>query len=77
MESNKNTPETLSQIELGTLVHAEWTSFLKKIRPLGSGAFGTVYLAEDPSDGKQYAVKEVFADDKSEKIQKLLLAEPD
>jgi len=34
-------------------------------------------LAEDPSDGKQYAVKEVLFGDKDEKMQKLLLAEPD
>ena len=42
----------LDKIVAGTLVQAEWTTFLKKIKPLGSGNFGTVYLAEDPFDRK-------------------------
>jgi hypothetical protein len=33
---NKNTDsKMLTDIKAGTLVHAEWTTFLKKIRPLG------------------------------------------
>jgi len=50
---------------------------LTKIKPLGSGNFGVVYLAEDPSNGKQYVVKEVLASGKSEKVMKLLESEPD
>ena len=35
-KTNKDThSKMLTQIKVGTLVHAEWTSFLKKIRPLG------------------------------------------
>ena len=52
MESYQKPPETLFGIVLGTVVHADWTTFLKKIRVLGSGAFGVVHLAEDPSNGK-------------------------
>ena len=77
MESNLNAPKTLFQIVLGSTVHAEWTTFLKKIRVLGSGAFGTVYLAEDLSNGKQYVVKEVFTQGKPQKTQQLLLDEPE
>ena len=77
MESYQNAPQTLFQIVLGSTVHAEWTTFLKKIRVLGSGAFGTVYLAEDPSNRKQYVVKEVFTQGKPEKTQQLLLDEPE
>ncbi len=55
----------------------DWTEFLKKIRPLGAGTFGTVYLAEDPSDGSQYVVKEVLTLGRKEGIQKLLKNEPD
>ncbi len=76
MESNLNAPNNLFQIVLGSTVHAEWTTFLKKIRVLGSGAFATVYLAEDPSNGKQYVVKEVFTQGKPQKTQQLLLDEP-
>ena len=77
MESNLNAPKNLFQIVLGSTVHAEWTTFLKKIRVLGSGAFATVYLAEDPSNGKQYVVKEVFTQGKPQKTQQLLLDEPE
>ncbi len=52
MESYVKAPKTLFQIVLGSTVHVDWTTLLKKIRVLGSGAFGTVYLAEDPSNGK-------------------------
>ena len=77
MESYLNAPKTLFQIVLGSTVHAEWTTFLKKIRVLGSGAFAIVYLAEDPSSGKQYVVKEVFTQGKPQKTQQLLLDEPE
>jgi serine/threonine protein kinase len=60
MESSLKASYSLFQIVLGSTVHVEWTTFLKKIRVLGSGTFGTVYLAEDPSNEKQYVVKEVF-----------------
>ena len=49
---------------------------MKKIRPLGKGKFGTVYLAEDPSNGKNYVVKECVAPGKPEKVQELLKREP-
>ena len=39
--------------------------------------FGSVYLAEDPSNGKQYVVKECFTQGKTEKVQKLLVREPE
>ncbi len=77
MESYQNAPKTLFQIVLGSTVHAEWTTFLKKIRVLGSGAFGTVYLVEDPSNWKKYVVKEVFTQGKPQKTQQLLLDEPE
>ena len=48
MESNQEAPQKLFEIDLGSLVQEEWTKFLKKIEPLGSGNFGSVYLAEDP-----------------------------
>jgi hypothetical protein len=38
--------------------------------------FGSVFLAEDPSNGKQYVVKECVTKDKSERVQKLLWQEP-
>ena len=69
MENQDTVPKTLSEIVPGTLVHTEWTTFLKKIRPLGSGGFSSVYLAEDPSNGKQYVVKECITSGKNEKIQ--------
>ena len=47
---------------------------MKKIEPLGSGNFGTVYLAEDPSDGKKYVVKEVMTKNKNEKLKHELFA---
>jgi len=50
---------------------------LKEIKPLGVGTFGTVYLAEDPSDGSEYVVKEVFTLGRKESLQKLLKNEPD
>ena len=50
---------------------------MKEIRPLGSGAFGTVYLAEDPSNSKQYVVKECLTTGKTEKVQELLKREPE
>jgi serine/threonine protein kinase len=50
---------------------------LEEIKPLGQGAFGSVYLAEDPSDGKKYVVKEVMTSNKNENLEKLLLSEPD
>jgi len=42
----------LDEIVAGTLVKDEWTTFLKKIKFLGSGKFGIVNLAEDPFDRK-------------------------
>ena len=77
MERYQKTPNTLFEINLGTLVQEKWTTFLKEIKVLGSGNFGVVYLAEDPSNGKQYVVKEVFTQGKTEKIQKLLVREPE
>ena len=50
---------------------------MKEIRPLGSGAFGTVYLAEDPSNEKQYVVKECITENKTEKVQEFLKREPE
>jgi len=35
----------------------EFPSYLKSVRQLGKGAFGTVYLCEDTRDGSQVAVK--------------------
>ena len=52
MEKKDTVPKTLAEIKIGTLVQAEWTTFLNKIGDLGSGNFGTTYLAEDPSNGK-------------------------
>jgi len=49
---------------------------LKEIEPLGSGNYGTVYLTEDTFDGKKYVAKVVTTRNKSEKIEKLLLSEP-
>ena len=39
--------------------------------------FGSVHLAEDPSNGKQYVVKECFTRDKDEKTKQLLVREPE
>jgi hypothetical protein len=66
MESFQKAPKTIFEINIGTKVNAEWTTFLNKIRQLGQGVFGSVYLAEDPSNGKQYVVKECFTQDKPE-----------
>ena len=41
---------------------------MEEIGPLGQGAFGSVYLAEDPSDGKKFVVKEVMTYNKNEKL---------
>ena len=60
METQIKIPNNLFEINIGTVVNAEWTKFLKKVEVLGSGNFGTVYLTEDISNGKQYVVKEVF-----------------
>ena len=49
MEKSDSVPNTLVGINIGTVVQTEWTTFLKKIKPLGQGSFGTVHLAEDPS----------------------------
>ena len=35
MEKKDADPKTLAEINIGTLVQAEWTTFLKKIKPLG------------------------------------------
>ena len=35
----------LNEIDEGTVVQAEWTTFLERIKTLGSGNFGIVYLA--------------------------------
>ena len=77
MKSFQKVPNTIFEIDFGYQVPAKWTSYLKEIEPLGSGNFGIVYLAEDLSDGKKYVVKEVMTKNKNEKIQKLLLNEPD
>ncbi len=50
---------------------------MREIRVLGSGNFGVVHLAEDPANKKQYVVKEVFTQGKSEKIRQFLEKEPE
>ena len=35
MEKKDTAPNKLFEIKIGTLVHADWTTILKKIRPLG------------------------------------------
>ena len=35
MENKDTVPKTLTEIVVGTLVFAEWTTFLKKIRQIG------------------------------------------
>ena len=35
MENKDTVPKTLAEIVVGTLLYAEWTTFLKKIRQLG------------------------------------------
>ena len=55
------TTDKLLEIEIGTKINDNWTSYLREIRKLGSGAFGIVYLAESRHDGKLYVVKEMLA----------------
>ena len=55
------TTDKLLEIEIGTKINENWTSYLREIRKLGSGAFGIVYLAESRHDGKLYVVKEMLA----------------
>ena len=76
MEKLDTVPRTLIEINLGVLIEAKWTTFLKEIKVLGSGNFGTVYLAKDLTSGKLYVVKEVFTQGKTEKVQQLLFREP-
>ena len=52
MEDKDIATKTLAEIKIGTLVKTEWTTYLNKIGPLGQGAFGSVYLAENPFNGK-------------------------
>ena len=76
MEKLDTAPRTLIEINLGALIEAKWTTFLKEIKVLDSDNFGTVYLAEDLANGKLYVVKEVFTQGKTEKVQQLLFREP-
>ena len=64
MEDKDIATKTLAEIKIGTLVKTEWTTYLNKIGPLGQGAFGSVYLAENPFNGKQYVIKECFTQGK-------------
>ena len=52
MENKDTFQKKLAEIKLGTLVHDDWTKYLNKIKILGSGNFGVVHLAEDPSNDK-------------------------
>ncbi len=54
------TTDKLLEIKIGTKIGENWTSYLREIRKLGSGAFGIVYLAESLHDGKLYVVKEML-----------------
>ena len=49
---------------------------MKEIKVLGNGSFGMVYLAEDPSNGKQYIAKVCYVNGKSDKVEQYLLDEP-
>ena len=69
MENLDIATQTLAEINIGTLVKTEWTTYLNKIKLLGKGAFGSVYLAVNPFNGKQYVVKEDFTQDIPEKTQ--------
>ena len=50
---------------------------MKEFESLGSEIFWSVYLAEDPSDWKQYLVKELMTKNQDERVEKLILSEPD
>ena len=69
MENLDIATQTLAEINIGTLVKTEWTTYLNKIKLLGKGAFGSVYLAVNPFNSKQYVVKEDFTQDIPEKTQ--------